>query len=59
LNAQGDGDEGYLGQDVEFMQALVDTEGLHSIHSGHDHGNVSDFLILIVFEYSLKTLTNE
>lgn len=31
--------EGDDGQDVEFMQALVDTEGLHSVYSGHDHGD--------------------
>lgn len=34
LAAQGDGT-----QDVAFMQALVDTEGLHSVYSGHDHGD--------------------
>ncbi len=34
LAAQGDG-----WQDVPFMQALVDTLGLHSIYSGHDHGD--------------------
>ncbi|KAL2067556.1 hypothetical protein VTL71DRAFT_1981 [Oculimacula yallundae] len=34
LAAQGDG-----WQDVPFMQALVDTPGLHSVYSGHDHGD--------------------
>ncbi|KAG4442013.1 hypothetical protein IFR05_002481 [Cadophora sp. M221] len=34
LAAQGDGS-----QDVPFMQALVDTPGLHSVYSGHDHGD--------------------
>ncbi|CZT11760.1 related to DNA repair exonuclease SIA1 [Rhynchosporium graminicola] len=34
LAVQGDGE-----QDVPFMQALVDTPGLHSVYSGHDHGD--------------------
>jgi len=34
LAAEGDGT-----QDVPFMQALVDTPGLHSVYSGHDHGD--------------------
>jgi hypothetical protein len=34
LAAEGDG-----WQDVPFMQALVDTPGLHSVYSGHDHGD--------------------
>ena len=34
LASQGDG-----WQDVPLMQALVDTPGLHSIYSGHDHGD--------------------
>lgn len=29
----------YSGQDVPFMQALVETEGLKAVFSGHDHGN--------------------
>lgn len=29
----------YGGQDVPFMQALVDTPGLLAVFSGHDHGN--------------------
>ncbi|CAN8105519.1 unnamed protein product [Discula destructiva] len=29
----------YGGQDVPFMQALLDTEGLMGAFSGHDHGN--------------------
>ncbi|KAL8341794.1 hypothetical protein RB601_005357 [Gaeumannomyces tritici] len=29
----------YGGQDVPFMQALVDTPGLVALFSGHDHGN--------------------
>lgn len=29
----------YTGEDVPFMQALLATEGLHSIYSGHDHGD--------------------
>lgn len=29
----------YGGQDVPFMQALVDTDGLVALFSGHDHGN--------------------
>lgn len=34
LAQQGDGT-----QSVPFMQALLDTPGLHSIYSGHDHGD--------------------
>lgn len=29
----------YSGQDVPFMQALLDTEGLMAVFSGHDHGD--------------------
>lgn len=29
----------YDGQDVQFMQALLDTENLMAVFSGHDHGN--------------------
>ncbi|KAF2098994.1 Metallo-dependent phosphatase [Rhizodiscina lignyota] len=29
----------YDGSDVPFMQALLDTEGLIAVFSGHDHGN--------------------
>jgi hypothetical protein len=31
--------EGTGWQDVPFMQALVDTPSLHSVYSGHDHGD--------------------
>lgn len=31
--------EGTGWQDVPFMQALVDTPNLHSVYSGHDHGD--------------------
>ncbi|KAM3068886.1 hypothetical protein ACMFMG_004060 [Clarireedia jacksonii] len=34
LAAQGDGT-----QDILFMEALVGMEGLHSVFSGHDHGD--------------------
>lgn len=34
LAAEGDGT-----QDIPFMQALVSTPGLHSVYSGHDHGD--------------------
>jgi hypothetical protein len=34
LAFEGDGT-----QDIPFMQALVDTPGLHSVYSGHDHGD--------------------
>lgn len=34
LAAEGDGT-----QDVPFMKALVSTPGLHSVFSGHDHGD--------------------
>ncbi|KAK3076583.1 hypothetical protein LTS18_012623 [Coniosporium uncinatum] len=39
---QGYGNVGgnvYAGQDIPFMQALLNTEGLHSVYSGHDHGD--------------------
>lgn len=36
-NAASNGD--YTGQDVPFMQAMLDTEGVHSVYSGHDHGD--------------------
>lgn len=29
----------YSGQDVPFMQALLETDGLMAVFSGHDHGN--------------------
>jgi hypothetical protein len=29
----------YKGQDVPFMQALLDTKGLKAVFSGHDHGD--------------------
>jgi hypothetical protein len=34
LDAEGDGS-----QDATFMNALVSTTGLHSVYSGHDHGD--------------------
>jgi hypothetical protein len=34
LAYEGDGT-----QDIPFMQALVNTPGLHSVYSGHDHGD--------------------
>jgi hypothetical protein len=34
LDQQGNG-----WQDVPFMQALVDTKGMHSVYSGHDHSD--------------------
>ncbi|CAL3973368.1 unnamed protein product [Diplocarpon coronariae] len=37
LAAQGQGQG--EGRDVGFMQALIDTPGLHSVYSGHDHGD--------------------
>ncbi|KAF1987830.1 Metallo-dependent phosphatase [Aulographum hederae CBS 113979] len=33
------GDNTYAGQDIPFMNALLSIEGLHSVHSGHDHGD--------------------
>ncbi|KAJ5232848.1 hypothetical protein N7468_005804 [Penicillium chermesinum] len=30
---------GYSGEDVPFMQALVETPGMMGLFSGHDHGN--------------------
>ena len=29
----------YDGQDISFMQALLDTPGLMAVFSGHDHGD--------------------
>jgi len=34
LSIQGEGDN-----DVEFVNAILNTEGLHSIYVGHDHGD--------------------
>lgn len=31
--------EDYMGQDIPFMQALLATEGLIALFSGHDHRN--------------------
>lgn len=44
LDQQGNGAVGrnyyvYDGQDIPFMQTLLYTQGLHSIYSGHDHGD--------------------
>lgn len=38
LAAQGPGGN-YTGQDIPFMEALLDTPGLIAIFSGHDHGD--------------------
>lgn len=43
-SASGQGDVSgtvfsYNGQDVPFMQALLDTKGLKAVFSGHDHGD--------------------
>lgn len=43
-SAQGQGDVSgtafsYNGQDIPFMQALLDTKGLKAVFSGHDHGD--------------------
>lgn len=35
INTAGD----YDGSDIPFMQALLETEGLMAVFSGHDHGN--------------------
>ncbi|KAK4550022.1 hypothetical protein LTR36_002989 [Oleoguttula mirabilis] len=42
--AEGQGDvtgtvSKYAGQDIPFMQALLDTAGLMAVFSGHDHGD--------------------
>ena len=40
LAPQGDSAVGpYSGQDIPFMQAILNTKGLHSIYTGHDHGD--------------------
>ncbi|KAJ5673837.1 hypothetical protein N7462_009276 [Penicillium macrosclerotiorum] len=36
---QGSGDTPYTGQDIAFMQALLNTSGLMATFSGHDHEN--------------------
>lgn len=36
---QGSGASPYTGQDVPFMQALLNTSGLMATFSGHDHDN--------------------
>ncbi|KAJ5281575.1 hypothetical protein N7478_006947 [Penicillium angulare] len=36
---QGSGDTPYVGQDTEFMRALLNTSGLMATFSGHDHEN--------------------
>ncbi|CAC9889749.1 unnamed protein product [Aureobasidium pullulans] len=43
-SASGQGDVSgavftYNGQDIPFMQALLDTKGLKAVFSGHDHGD--------------------
>lgn len=43
-SAQGQGDvsgtvSSYSGQDIPFMQALLDTKSLKAVFSGHDHGD--------------------
>lgn len=39
VNPQGTGDWKYDSQDVKFMEALLNTEGLIAGFSGHDHQN--------------------
>jgi hypothetical protein len=39
VKSQGSLDWGYDGQDVKFMKALLETEGLVAGFSGHDHQN--------------------
>lgn len=44
----GDDADTYGGQDIPFMQAMLDTPGLMAAFSGHDHGDdwfVYDFLL--------------
>lgn len=36
---QGEGRPGWGWRDQGFMNALLETAGLHSVYSGHDHGN--------------------
>lgn len=38
-DGKNDGSCVYGGQDIPFMKALVETEGLVALFSGHDHGN--------------------
>ena len=40
IGYQGDGDKGshYAGPDTPFIKALVETDGLMGVFSGHDHG---------------------
>ena len=37
--AQGSDDGSYGGQDIPFMQAMLETKGLMATFSGHDHGD--------------------
>ena len=39
VNPQGTGDWTYDSQDVKFMEALLNTDGLIAGFSGHDHQN--------------------
>jgi hypothetical protein len=39
LDQQGMVNGEYTGADIPFMQALLETEGLMGLFSGHDHGN--------------------
>ena len=39
LDAQGVWQDVYTGSDVPFMSALLNTEGLMAVFSGHDHGD--------------------
>lgn len=39
LDQQGIVDGKYTGADIPFMTALLETEGLMALFSGHDHGN--------------------
>jgi hypothetical protein len=41
----------YSGQDIPFMQALLNTPGLMSVHSGHDHGD--DWFVVRILSKNL------
>lgn len=53
VNPQGTGDWTYDSQDVKFMEALLNTEGLIAGFSGHDHQN-DWYALSIPVEYTVN-----
>ena len=57
LARQGDGCVGrdrcsYEGQDIPFMQALLQIEGLHSVYSGHEYVMMADLCLALGTRYT-------